>query len=243
MKKIVLVLLLALCCFAGSAIADEPEWVKESKISYCPLCWHEKSYTTAWFYVRTIEPTCTEQGYKQRFCARNWGMPSQCLRHEYSNYKDALGHEHVQSDYLAPTATVAGYTEFSCIRCDDTYKEPIPALGGPVNPPDGGDGGNGDGNNNGGNAVNPPNGGAQQRPSDSSSDDIKADYPKAVIGNCREWVSARVSDSTKSEVLGKIYLGEEVEILRWNKDKTWARVVYNDGNNAGWVLGKYLIAK
>ncbi len=41
-------------------------------------------------------------------------------------------------------------------------------------------------------------------------------------------------------VIGKAYLGESILLQRWSGD--FCLVLYNGGNNAGWVLGKYIQA-
>lgn len=58
------------------------------------------------------------------------------------------------------------------------------------------------------------------------------------IGNCREFVNVRASDSTKGEIVGKAYLNESISIVRWNSDGSWAYVSYNGGN--GWVKGTFI---
>lgn len=67
------------------------------------------------------------------------------------------------------------------------------------------------------------------------------EYEKAVIGNCDEWVNVRSGLGMDYEVIGWAYLGEIVELLQRNNDETWCKVLYNGGNNAGWVHGKFII--
>lgn len=66
-------------------------------------------------------------------------------------------------------------------------------------------------------------------------------YEKAVIGNCKEWVNVRSGPGMDSEVFGRAYLGEIVELLQWNDGETWCKVLFSGGNNAGWVHGKFII--
>lgn len=65
----------------------------------------------------------------------------------------------------------------------------------------------------------------------------------ARIGRCQEWVNVRSDAGTGYGIIGKVYLGEEIELLQWNKDETWCKVLYNNGSNAGWVFGKYIISR
>lgn len=58
------------------------------------------------------------------------------------------------------------------------------------------------------------------------------------IGNCREWVNVRESDSTKAKIVGKAYLNESVSIQRWNSKGTWAYISFSGGN--GWVNGSFI---
>lgn len=67
------------------------------------------------------------------------------------------------------------------------------------------------------------------------------EYEKARIGNCREWVNVRSGPGTEYEIIGRAYLNEKIELLQWNKDETWCDIIYNGGNNRGWVYWTFII--
>lgn len=43
--------------------------------------------------------------------------------------EEVCDHEFYLSDYIAATASENGYNEYTCLRCGETYRETIPALG------------------------------------------------------------------------------------------------------------------
>lgn len=51
----------------------------------------------------------------------------------------------------------------------------------------------------------------------------------------------RFSPGTNCDTIGKVYLGDTVELLQWDKSGEWCRLLYGGGNNVGWVHGKYII--
>lgn len=63
----------------------------------------------------------------------------------------------------------------------------------------------------------------------------------AKIGNCKEYAPVYERADKKSAVIGKAILGEAILLQRWNSGETWCRVLYNNGNNIGWVQGKFII--
>lgn len=74
-------------------------------------------------YVADGDATCTEDGTKTAKCER-------CDATEtIANIGGALGHDH-KAVVTAPTCTAAGYTTYTCARCQDTYKaDEVAALG------------------------------------------------------------------------------------------------------------------
>lgn len=78
----------------------------------------------------------------------------------------------------------------------------------------------------------------------SSANDVpvqQQSYEKAVIGHCKEWVNVRSGPGAGFGIIGKAYLGENIELLQWDKGEVWCKVLYNGGGNVGWVHGKYII--
>ncbi len=70
---------------------------------------------------------------------------------------------------------------------------------------------------------------------------VPANYQKGMIINCNEWVSVRIAPEAGSEVLGRVYLGEIVELMKWDSpSENWCWVSYNGGMNGGWVDGRYI---
>lgn len=80
-------------------------------------------------------------------------------------------------------------------------------------------------------------------PSDSDEPYFEpvTNYAQAKIGNCREWVNVRSGPGAQNDVIGRVYLGEQVEILQWDETGAWCKVIYNNGNSCGWVHGQYII--
>lgn len=76
---------------------------------------------------------------------------------------------------------------------------------------------------------------------DSVPDPMKYDIAK--IGHVKRYATVYVRPDSKSDVLGKAYLGEEVQLIAYNVGNTWYRIIYNGGNNAGWVPAKYLVVE
>jgi len=76
---------------------------------------------------------------------------------------------------------------------------------------------------------------------DSSSSPPSIAHEQAIIGNCKEWVNVRSGPGIEYDIIGKAYLGEEIELLQWNNGETWCRIYYNNGNNIGWVQGNFII--
>lgn len=70
-------------------------------------------------------------------------------------------------------------------------------------------------------------------------EDIKS-YEQAIVIKCREWANVRSGPSTDHEIVGQVYLGETIELLQWNKDETWCKILYNGGNNLGWLYYKFI---
>lgn len=67
----------------------------------------------------------------------------------------------------------------------------------------------------------------------------KSNYP--TIGNCKEWVNIRDGAGAQYPSLGQLKLGTPVTIVRWNSDKTWAFITYDDGNRGGWVAKEFIV--
>lgn len=63
--------------------------------------------------VKTIEPTCTERGYKEQVC-------STCGFVNKFDYVDALGHNNVETSVTPPTCTEYGCSEYECSVCGET---------------------------------------------------------------------------------------------------------------------------
>jgi len=76
------------------------------------------------YNVSTTVPTCTEQGYTTYTC--------ECGDSYIDDYVDALGHDMIIDEAIAPDCINTGLTEGShCSRCDDatTEQEIVPELG------------------------------------------------------------------------------------------------------------------
>lgn len=73
--------------------------------------------------VKTIAPTCTEQGYDIHYCTRCGEEVSR------DNYVEAIHHDYVTT-VVPPTCTEEGYTVYECVRGDDSYiGDYVPELG------------------------------------------------------------------------------------------------------------------
>jgi uncharacterized repeat protein (TIGR02543 family) len=74
--------------------------------------------------VAVVYPTCTDDGYTSHVCAND-------ENHSYQDtFVNALGHDFsVEIDHKAPTALIDGYYIYKCSRCDETYRQDIPATG------------------------------------------------------------------------------------------------------------------
>jgi hypothetical protein len=60
-----------------------------------------------------------------------WATYETCSRCDYTTYQEikALGHDY-EENVIAPTSTTTGYTLYTCIRCQDSYKDnETPILG------------------------------------------------------------------------------------------------------------------
>ncbi len=68
-------------------------------------------------WVTDTEPKCTEAGSKHRIC-------TVCGYKELGTI-DALGHDYVAGEPVAPKCTEQGYTLYTCSRCEDSYKGDI----------------------------------------------------------------------------------------------------------------------
>ena len=68
----------------------------------------------------------------------------------------------------------------------------------------------------------------------------RSNYEKAIVVNVKEWANVRSGPGIDTEIAGRVYLGEQIELLQWNKDETWCKVLYNDGNNLGWLHYKFI---
>lgn len=71
----------------------------------------------------TVEPTCTEQGYKLSVC-------SECKHEEKSDYTPAAGHSYGEWQVTKEaTCTEDGTRQRTCEKCNNTYTRSIEALG------------------------------------------------------------------------------------------------------------------
>ena len=68
------------------------------------------------------EPTCTETGSKHRVCT--------VCGFEEEETIEAIGHDYVAGEPVAPSCTEQGYTTYTCSRCGDSYDgDLVEALG------------------------------------------------------------------------------------------------------------------
>ncbi len=65
------------------------------------------------YVSKTVEPTCTEQGYTAHICRY-------CKDSVEGDYVNQLGHDY-KGVVTEPTCTEQGYTTHTCSRCDDEY--------------------------------------------------------------------------------------------------------------------------
>lgn len=63
----------------------------------------------------------------------------------------------------------------------------------------------------------------------------------ARIGNCREYVNLRDGPSTDSPIIGKAYLGTPLELMEWNREGDWCKVLLNNRGSAAWVAGQFIV--
>ena len=92
--------------------------------SRCDYTTYKEIAKTGHQYVETVfVPTCTVKGYTTHTC-------SVCGDNYIDSYVDALGHDRIHHDGMAPTCTESGFEAYdTCSRCDyTTYKE-LAALG------------------------------------------------------------------------------------------------------------------
>lgn len=118
--------------FAGDH--DWNEWTVEKEASCYQsgrkrrVCTsHETHYQTeiipaAHKYVETVkQPGCSEAGERQLQC-------SVCDTMKTETFGEPLGHEYKGTVTLKARCNVEGMKTYTCIRCDDSYTEPLPAL-------------------------------------------------------------------------------------------------------------------
>lgn len=65
-------------------------------------------------------------------------------------------------------------------------------------------------------------------------------YEQAIVVGCKEWANVRSGPGTDTEVVGQVTPGEQIELLQWNADETWCKILYNGGNNLGWLHYKFI---
>ena len=66
-----------------------------------------------WVAGKTVDPTCTVDGYTEYKC-------SYCASEKSGDIIEADGHNY-SGVVTAPTCTTAGYTTYTCSKCDDSY--------------------------------------------------------------------------------------------------------------------------
>ena len=70
-------------------------------------------------------------------------------------------------------------------------------------------------------------------------EDIKS-YEQAIVIKCREWANVRSGPSTDTDIVGRVYLGESISLLQWNKDETWCKILYDADSKTGWLYYKFI---
>ena len=70
-------------------------------------------------------------------------------------------------------------------------------------------------------------------------EDIRS-YEQAIVIKCREWANVRSGPSTDTEIVGRVYLGESISLLEWNKGETWCKILYDGDSKLGWLYYKFI---
>lgn len=68
----------------------------------------------------------------------------------------------------------------------------------------------------------------------------KQAHQKATVVGCKESANVRALPSTEAAICGQVFLGETIELLAWDETGTWCKILYNGGNNVGWLHGKFI---
>lgn len=63
---------------------------------------------------------------------------------------------------------------------------------------------------------------------------------RANIASTSGTANVYAEPNERSQLLGTARAGESVELLQWDSTGTWCKIIYNGGNNAGWVAGVHL---
>ncbi len=117
-RKMFLTLLIMLCLFLSLAFASCSDDETDSLNGDAP---HEHSYGD-WAIVK--EPTCTEQGKKQKTCSVCQEIKQKAIA--------ALGHDYENTDWetvTKPTCTEQGKMQKKCSICQEIQQKTIDALG------------------------------------------------------------------------------------------------------------------
>ena len=95
--------------------------LSEEPVSYESIVLPAKTHNYEFF--KTVDPTCTEQGYTVNKCQN-------CGDEQYVNFVTATGHSWRDLETVRPKCTEIGYTEQTCSNCYGRRQiNPVPATG------------------------------------------------------------------------------------------------------------------
>lgn len=90
----------------------------------------------------------------------------------------------------------------------------------------------------------PPNPPAPPAVNNSSTDTFepvsRQNHEKATVVKAKNGADIRVGPGKSYDVIGQVKNGETIELLEWNANESWCKVLYNNGNNLGWLYYKYI---
>ena len=106
----------------------------------CTVCGHRRNITNLeaapdnhyWINEKSQAASCGTDGYVSRQCWITLNLNKKdvpCENHEETTYIKAEPHNYVQTDSREVTHSVDGFYQYTCSKCNHTYKETVKAEG------------------------------------------------------------------------------------------------------------------
>ena len=67
------------------------------------------------------------------------------------------------------------------------------------------------------------------------------DLQAGHIGNCRDYVNLRDGPGTTYPIIGRASLGTSIELLEWDREGEWCKILLGDRSSAAWVSGQFIV--